>query len=171
MGTRLQVVASMAVVGSVVGGGVALASVPNPQPTAATASQPEDTNGQTLQSLLQHSAALHAAIESARQALAEASAQASASPPPSVVPPASTGGPTELPNPQASSTPSVPSAPVTGGAPTTRYAGDDGRESGGHDDGADEGSGSGAGAGSSHTGEHQRAPGSSGAQPPGGGDD
>lgn len=80
MGIRLRVLTSITAVGSMVGGGVALAHVPGVQPTAATAGQSSAASGQTLQSLLAQSAQLHAAIESARQGLAHANESAQPSP-------------------------------------------------------------------------------------------
>lgn len=71
MGIGLRVLTSIAAVGSMVGGGVALAHVPGVQQTAATTGQAADASGQTLQSLLAQSSQLHAAIEIARQGLAQ----------------------------------------------------------------------------------------------------
>ena len=138
MSTKLQVVAAMAVVGSVAGGGVALAHVPAVQQTAATASQPTDTSGQTLQSLLAQSAKLHAEIEGARQALAQANADAAASPQPSTGPDLSTAEPSEQQrDAPANSAPTAASTPPVN-TPATPFAGDDGREAGDHEGGSEE---------------------------------
>lgn len=163
MGTRLQVVAAIAVVGSVAGGGVALANVPSAQQTAATASQPGDNNGQTLQSLLEQSAKLHAEIESARQSLTQASADDSASPQSSASPAAPASQRSERPDDaKVDSTPSASgTAPAGNASPTTTpFVDDDGSEADGHD--APE-------THSTHSGDSQPAP--TGTRAPGGGDD
>lgn len=134
MGTRLQIVAALAVVGSVAGGGVALAHVPAVQQTAATTSQPSDASGPTLQSLLEQSAKLHAAIESARAGLAQAGADRAASSNTQVSPDLSALEPSEQRDAPANSTPSTASRPVVT-APATPFSGDDGAEARGQDDG------------------------------------
>lgn len=165
MGTKLQVVAAMAVVGSVAGGGVALAHVPAVQQTAATASQPSDSSGQTLQSLLDQSAKLHAEIDDARQALAQASADAVAPPQSSTTSDLSVSEPSEEPqNTPAQSTPAAASTAPAVNAPATPFAGDDGREAGDHE-GGDEGQE----AHSTRSGDSP--PSSTGTRAPGGGDD
>lgn len=166
MGTKLQVVAAMAVVGSVAGGGVALAHVPAVQQTAATASQPSDTNGQALQSLLAQSAKLHAEIERAREGLTQPSADAATAPRPSASTDDSTPEPAEHPQaaPTTAAATSASTAPAIA-APAKPLTDDDGREDGGHNDGGEDGHET----NSAHTADTQPAPTSTRA--PGGGDD
>lgn len=135
MGIRLRVLTSITAVGSMVGGGVALAHVPGVQQTAVTAAQSTDASGQTLQSLLAQSAQLHAAIESARQGLAQGDNSAQ----PSLRPSEAAGKRTDRhknAGPQVTAHPST-HAPAANPQPSGVADGDgDGRDDGdGHDDG------------------------------------
>ena len=68
MNTGNRVIAAVATVGVVVGGGIALHAVPAPQST--TAAESTDTSAQTVASLLAQSQALHDALLQARARVA-----------------------------------------------------------------------------------------------------